>query len=244
MVVVLFQLPTVVVKNETDSGAEMHSMDVSDTDATAIQTLRSEINRGESENLTNFADSLARYYLKYGYLDSAVQLGKRYLIKESSSLESLKNAGFIFYAAFERAQTTEEAADRISLAQKAYEKVVDMDNTDLLAKTRLAMTMVTSQNPMAGITMLREVLEVDPDFREALLNLGLLSIRSGQYDKAVERFEKLLLIDSLDFEVMLYNGVALKEIDAERSRRYFELIAESPEADPALVVTAQQYLEN
>lgn len=240
----LYQLPTVVVKNDTDTAVEMHSMDVSDADATAIQSLRSEISQPESENLTNFADSLARYYLKYGYLDSAVQVANRFLIKENSSLETLSNAGYIFYSAFERAQTTEEATSRIELANQAYQRVVDMNPNDLMAKTRLAMTLVTSQNPMVGITMLREVLEVDPDYREAILNLGLLSIRSGQYDKAVARFEKLLEMDSLDYEAMLYNGVALQEIDTELSREYFERIAEAPAVDPAIAVTAQQYLEN
>lgn len=240
----LYQLPTVVVKNETDSSVEMHSMDVSDSDATAIQSLRSEISQAKNENLTNFADSLARYYLKYGYLDSAVQVAERYLIKEKSSLETLSNAGFIFYAAFERAQTSEEATRRIELANQAYQRIVDVNPDDLTAKTRLAMTLVTSQNPMVGITMLREVLEVDPEYREAILNLGLLSIRSGQYDKAVDRFEKLLEMDSLDYEAMLYNAVALQEIDNELSREYFERIAEAPGVDPAIVVTAQQYLEN
>lgn len=244
LIVVLFQLPTVVVKNDTDEAVEMHSMDVSDADATAIQTLRSALGQSGNENLTNFADSLARYYLKYGYMDSAVQVSKRYLVGEGSSLETLKNAGMIFYAAFERAQTTEEATERIELANQAYQRVMDMDPSDLMSKTRLAMTMVTSQNPMAGITMLREVLELDPDFREAILNLGLLSIRSGQYDKAVQRFEKLLAMDSTDYEAMLYNGVALQEIDQELSREYFERIAAAPEADPAIAVTAQQYLEN
>jgi tetratricopeptide (TPR) repeat protein len=244
LIAALYQLPTVVVKNETDTAVEMHSMDVSDTDATAIQSLRLQIEQARSENLTNFADSLARYYLKYGYLDSAVQVGRRYLMGENSSLEVLSSAGYIFYSAFERAQTTEEATERIELANQAYSRVVVENPKDLMARTRLAMTLVTSQNPMQGITMLREVLEIDPDYREAILNLGLLSIRSGQFEKAVERFEKLLSMDSLDYEAMLYNGVALQEIDKNIAKEYFERIAEAPEADPAIVVTAQQYLEN
>lgn len=244
LIVSLYQLPTVVVKNDTGSTVEMHSMEVSDADATAIQSLRAQINLPESENLASFADSLARYYLKYGYLDSAVQVTNRYLLEGNSSLETLNDAGYIFYSAFERAQTSEEAARRIKLANQAYQRVVVMDSSDLMAKTRLAMTLIASQSPMVGITMLREVLEIDPNYREAILNLGLLSIRSGQYDKAVTRFEKLLEMDSLDYEAMLYNGVALQEIDSSVAKEYFERIAEAPAVDPAIAVTAQQYLEN
>ena len=166
------------------------------------------------------------------------------MVKENSSLITLNAAGAIFYSAFERAQTPEEASERIALAQAVYQRIVEQDSSDLLAKTRLAMTLVTSENPMVGITMLREVLAQDPQYREAILNLGLLSIRSGQYDRAIERFQKLLSMDSLDYEAMLYNAIALQEIDPDESKRYLELIAQSPDADPALVVTAQQYLEN
>jgi tetratricopeptide (TPR) repeat protein len=244
LVVVLLQLPTAVVKNETDVTMDSHSTGVSDLDASAIQSLRVQLALEENENLTNFADSLARYYLKYGYMDSAVSVARKYLIKENSSLETLHNAGAIFNSALERSQTNKEATERNELSQQVYQRIIDHDSEDLLAKTRLAMTKVSSDNPMVGITMLREVLEADPEFREAILNLGLLSIRSGQHERAVARFEKLLEMDSLDYEAMLYQGIALESIDVEKSRKLFEQIAQSTDADPALVVTAQQYLEN
>jgi tetratricopeptide (TPR) repeat protein len=243
LVVFLFQLPTVVVENETGAVVEMHDMGVSDTDATAIQSLRDLVIKSESQNLANFADSLAKYYLKYGYLDSAVSVAGEYLVKEQSSLKSLRSAGNVYYAAFERSQTSEEATERIALARNVYQQIVELDSEDLLSQTRLAMTMVTTENPMAGIMMLRKVLEVDPEFRDAILNLGLLSIRSGQYDKAVDRFSKLMEKDSSDYEALLYLAIATKEIEPELATIYFEQIVETTGADPALVVTAQQYLQ-
>ena len=48
---------------------------------------------------------------------------------------------------------------------------------------------------MKGIMMLREVLQEDPDNVQAHLQLGLFSVQSGQYDKAVERFRKVLELD-------------------------------------------------
>ena len=45
---------------------------------------------------------------------------------------------------------------------------------------------------MKGILLLREVVEQDPGHSNAQFNLGVLSVRSGQLDKAIERFEKVL----------------------------------------------------
>jgi len=51
------------------------------------------------------------------------------------------------------------------------------------------------QQPMQGIMMLREILEEDPDRVEAHWHLAHFSIQSGQYDKAVERFQKVIELD-------------------------------------------------
>ncbi|NND30995.1 MAG: tetratricopeptide repeat protein, partial [Saprospiraceae bacterium] len=115
---------------------------------------------------------------------------------------------------------------------------------NLTLKTWLAMTIVATQSPMVGVQMLQEVVESDPDFREAVVNLGLLSVQSGQYNRGIERFEGLLQKDSLDYEVMLYLGICYLETDQQAEARIlFEEIAQAPIADPALRATAQQYLE-
>ena len=59
----------------------------------------------------------------------------------------------------------------------------------------MAMTYLTSSNPIQGITMLREVLVKDPKNELALFNMGMLSIQSGQYERAVERLEELVDIN-------------------------------------------------
>ncbi|HRW90872.1 MAG TPA: tetratricopeptide repeat protein [Flavobacteriales bacterium] len=58
-----------------------------------------------------------------------------------------------------------------------------------------AVALVNGTQPMQGIMMLREILQEDPDNVEAHWNLGLFSVQSGQYDKAVERFQKVLELD-------------------------------------------------
>ena len=72
---------------------------------------------------------------------------------------------------------------------------------------------------MQGITMLREVLAEDPKNESALFNMGMLSIQSGQYEKAVERLEELVKINPNHTQGHLLLGIALMNTgDKARAR--------------------------
>ncbi|MEQ9303674.1 MAG: tetratricopeptide repeat protein, partial [Marinoscillum sp.] len=143
------------------------------------------------------------------------------------------------YRAFQMVGEPEQAK---ALAQKARENletllVDDPQNNEL--KNKLAMTLMTTDTPMAGVQLLREVLAEDPENREAILNLGLLAIRSGQFERAEERFVKLLELDSTDFESLFYMGVTLSESGkTEEAKAVFEKFISQPDVDPALKATA------
>jgi lipopolysaccharide biosynthesis regulator YciM len=63
------------------------------------------------------------------------------------------------------------------------------------ARTAEAVALVNGQDPMRGIMMLRQIVEEDPANIEAHWQLGLFSVQSGQYDKALERFKKVVELD-------------------------------------------------
>jgi Flp pilus assembly protein TadD len=65
-----------------------------------------------------------------------------------------------------------------------------------------------------GIFKLRDVLKKDPENVKALYHMGLLSIESGQFDKAIERFEKLILLrpENQEFKNIL------QDIQAQKSK--------------------------
>tara|TARA_B100001059_G_scaffold138033_1_gene138203 strand:- start:2653 stop:3156 length:504 start_codon:yes stop_codon:yes gene_type:complete len=67
-------------------------------------------------------------------------------------------------------------------------------------KVRSAVKMIESGegNPMEAIFALREVVEVDSNHRDAQFYLGQFSIMSGQWNKAIDRFKKVLRINSSD----------------------------------------------
>ena len=212
--IVLYQLPRVVVENdqlqEVSDNTEDHAFSISPE----VQARMSELRRliGEEENVdkkTNFAVSLASYYLDYGVLDSAIILGEQ--IKEWSNTPS-EDAMEIYFKAFERSQNQEDARAYANTAKEIIEKLLDNDPANLVLRNKLAMTLVVSDNPMSGITMLREVLVEDENNRQAILNLGLLAIQSGQFDRARTRFEKLVSLDAADHEAKLYLAVTMIEI--------------------------------
>lgn len=83
------------------------------------------------------------------------------------------------------------------------------------ARTEEAIALVNGQDPMRGIMMLREILQEDPDNVEAHWHLGQFSIQSGQYDKALVRFKKVLELDPDNHpEAWLYLGRTYATLDS------------------------------
>lgn len=85
-----------------------------------------------------------------------------------------------------------------------YEKVIQLNPANLDAKAGLGWcTALSSPAPMKGIIMLRETAEANPEHELSQYYLGLLSVKSGQFEKAISRFEKVLQINSENFNVLL-----------------------------------------
>jgi Tfp pilus assembly protein PilF len=83
------------------------------------------------------------------------------------------------------------------------------------AKTEEAIALVNGQDPMRGIMMLREILQEDPNNVEAHWHLGLFSVQSGQYDKALGRFQKVLELDSVHYpDAWFYLGRTYATLDS------------------------------
>jgi len=90
-------------------------------------------------------------------------------------------------------------------AEQCYQKALDIKPADLDAKTQLAVHYVeNTEDPMKGITLLREVVTTDSNNIAAQLNLGFFSMKSGQFDKAVNRFEKVVKLAPNQREALLY----------------------------------------
>jgi tetratricopeptide (TPR) repeat protein len=128
-------------------------------------------------------------------------------------------------------------------AQEYYNRVLEENSLMLDVKSKLAMTYVTGSNPMQGIIMLREVLEEDPNNELAIYNLGMLAITSSQWEKAIERFEKLKHLNPENPEAHFYLGYCLFELGkAEDSKPYFQKVLDL-KISGDLVDASEEYLK-
>ena len=121
------------------------------------------------------------------------------LIKSDES--SWINAAYRYYDAFRMTSDTSLRKVLVDKAISSYQKVLEKNPENLDAKTDLGLCYAEGTNsPMQGIMLLREVVAKNPNHEMAQFNLGILSVKSQQYDKAVERFQHVLEINSANKE--------------------------------------------
>lgn len=164
---------------------------------------------GSMENVEEqFAqyDSLIKFGIQKNYPPLIAKFSERKAeLKPSESSWML--AGDNYFKAFRLSKNTD--ADMIAKAISSYEKVLALNPGNLSAKTALGVAYVEGaaqlgEMPMKGIGILKEVLNNDPQNIDALTNLGYFAIQSGQYEKAIERFETVLSIDPNHAEAYIY----------------------------------------
>ncbi|XOV92565.1 MAG: tetratricopeptide repeat protein [Bacteroidota bacterium] len=247
LIVLLFRLPKVVVENDDPAMSMDHGVELDESARQRIALLKEKLNdAGNSKISINFADSLAREFLRFQLTDSAVGYAEVILAKDTSALAK-ETAALIYYQAYRVGSGGGVGNKTLMYAAKArglLSDLVDKQPENSSLKNKLAMTLMASENPMEGVMMLRGILEADPDNREASLNLGVLAVQSGQFERAIERFDKLLTLDSLDYEAQFYKAVSLTESGkAEEGKVLFESVLNSEDADPATRAMASEYLK-
>ncbi|UYZ61806.1 tetratricopeptide repeat protein [Hymenobacter weizhouensis] len=148
-----------------------------------------------------------------------------------------------YFEAFSFATTAERQRLLGAKCQELYQKVLKNNPDNLDAKNNLGMAFMVSDNPMQGVTLLREVLAADPRNEKVLYNLGLLAIKSGQYDKAVGRFQELTKVNPENVDGQFYLGVSLAQTGAKQEARQAFLKAKSLSPDPALAASVDEELQ-
>lgn len=252
LIILLFQLPKVVVQNET----ELNTADTSAVSTTephggptvtqqeAIARMRIQFQTtATGEKNAIFADSLADLYYAAGRFDSAAWFAEKAAAFFNNEA-SWQKAGNSYYQAYTFAMDQVKQNELAEKTRSYYAQVLKANPNNLEAKTNMAMTYLSSPNPMQGITLLREVLAEDPKNESALFNLGMLSIQSGQYNRAIERLSELTSINPNHVQAQLLLGVAyMNNGDKKKAREQFEKVKQL-DSDPAVQATADSYLKD
>ena len=192
-----------------------------------------------------------------GKAEAAVTLATRYatvqrfdsagyylatVAQTQSSEKTWQRAADAYYQAYSFATTPERRELLGKEARDLYDKVLAANPNNLDAKTNLGMAYMSSENPVKGIGLLREVLEQDPRNQKVLYNLGILAIQSNQYDRAAERLEQLVQINPKSVEGQFYLGVALARLRRAAPAEAAFNKAKSLSSDPALAASVEEEL--
>lgn len=143
-------------------------------------------------------------------------------------------AGDAYRAAYTNLQDTVMSAALNRRAIQSYEKAIELDENNLDAKTGLGAALVTGGgNPMAGIALLQEVVAKDPKHIHANKTLGLFSLQSRQFDKAIDRFKTVVEL-SPDAESYFYLATGYENIGLKNEAIAAFQKSKTMAADPTL----------
>ncbi len=154
---------------------------------------------------------IAAYHdLNHFYSDTLKQpiIGK-YYIAEAAKLENTeKKLTFAAHLFLDELMVSEGGPLQTWIATQAkdlFEKALLLNPGNDSAKVGIATCYLfgnITENPMQGITILRDVTDKDPGNVYAHMVLGLGGIKSGQYDKAIENFLVVLKKQPDNLEVV------------------------------------------
>lgn len=161
------------------------------------------------------------------------------MAKQSSKVEYWIKSGDAYREGYTNLQDTAMASALNVRAIQVYEKAVELDPSSLPAKTGLGAALVVGgSNPMTGISLLQEVVKEDPENLEANRALGLFSLQSQQFDKAIERFTTVVE-QKPDAESYFYLATGYEKIGLKNEAIAAYQKSKEMAADPTL----SQYID-
>ena len=108
-------------------------------------------------------------------------------------LASWLKAGNALNESLINVQDTSEQRLVFQESNKSFTEALKLDSANLDAKTGLGVSYVAGgESPMQGIGLLLQVVAKDPNNIKANYSLGLFSMKSGQYQKAINRFKTVI----------------------------------------------------
>jgi len=139
--------------------------------------------------------------------------------RKENGYQDWLNAGNRFNESYKLTQDTASQAVYTTNAAGAFQNALKLKPGSLEAKTGLGIAYVNGAGmPMQGIALLLKVVEQEPKNVTANLNLGMFSMKSGQYAKAVDRFKTVIAVKP-GFEPYFYLAETYKQLGKKKRRR-------------------------
>jgi len=123
----------------------------------------------------------------------------------TKNVNDFEVAGDRYYYSVRFLNNQDEVQLAYNCAIRAFNKVLSVLPNNTAVKIKLASCMVEGTNdPMKGISLLREIEKTDSNNINLQLAFAAFSSKSGQTDKAISRFEKVLKLKPDYLEAYLY----------------------------------------
>ncbi|MDP5171777.1 MAG: tetratricopeptide repeat protein [Bacteroidia bacterium] len=233
---------------KASTGISLDQLPPLGTDA-ELEALQREVSESEGEERIKFIDSFTTVLEKRGRLDYAAVYAAEALSISPDSDRKI-NTGLLSQRAtslpFIKNDTALSAyfnSTAIRLLEEAKDEMPNREDVLL----GLGLAYVNSgkpENSMKGILTIRSVLDINPNNIDAAYQLGMFSIQTGQFEKAVERFESVLTLDPSRQDANL--GLASALINLGQTARAIPLLEEvvQKSKDNELRLQAGAMLEN
>lgn len=168
-----------------------------------VDKIKSGIASADNQAKAKLLDSIVGIYDSIG-----AQIPATYYTEK---LASLKNSTELWYQAGDRYYKCAEVVRsdaRAAILQRAiecFDNSLKIDSNNLASIVGKGECIVEGGgSPMEGIGLIEGVLRKDSNNEKALVALGVFSIQSAQYPKAIARFQKVLKIDPSFTEAYVY----------------------------------------
>jgi len=207
-----------------------------------INGMKAKLSAGASDVQLKLLDSIIYFY------DSAgAQIPATFYIEKAAAIQNSTNiwcqAGDRYY----RSAEVVNSGARDPLLQRAiscYDNSLKIDSNNVNARIGKGECIVQGAgNPMEGIMMIEGVLKKDSTNERAQVALGAFSIQSGQFAKAVSRFNRVLKLDPKYIEGYLYLAQAYEnlgdKVSAISNLKKYNTFA----ADSAVKIQVNNYIK-
>jgi len=118
--------------------------------------------------------------------------------KLEESGEAWGIAGTTYLLCTQQIEAEKERQFCVSRAVVALENAISLAPSELSHRVNLALVYTDfppADNPMKGILMLRDLVELHPDNPSVLFQLGRLAVRTGQWARAIERLDRVVELE-------------------------------------------------
>jgi tetratricopeptide (TPR) repeat protein len=156
------------------------------------------------------------------------------IAQEEQTYPNWLTAGDRFTEGYQNFRDTTATAGLLNKAINAYNKALELNPKSLDAQTGLGVAYVSgTQEPMKGISLLLGVVKEDPKNIKANMNLGMFSMKSGQFQKALDRFKTVISVSPTP-EAWFYLGTSYENLGMKSEAVLAYQKSKELAADPSL----------